>query len=70
MGVTDMTRNQVIEMARAFHDARCRAWHRFWMNGGVEPDDHDWGFHHGWFSMAGHNIGAHEYAPGPTYNVD
>jgi hypothetical protein len=65
-----MTRSEAIEIAKDQHNKRCRAWHYFWMHGGKEPNDLDFGFHHGWTDIAGHSIGAHEYAPGPTYNYD
>ncbi len=65
-----MTRTQAIETAAARHDDRCRAFWNFWTNGGTEPQDEDFGFHHGWFQISGFSIGSHEYAPGPTYNVD
>jgi hypothetical protein len=65
-----MTREFAINLAIAQHKDRCKAWHKYWMNGGQEPRDENWGFHHGWFQIADYSIGAHEYAPGPTYNVD
>jgi hypothetical protein len=65
-----LDRAAAVEIAKSRHADRCRAWWHFWTHGGREPNDLDFGFHHGWFDIAGHSIGAHEYAPGPTYNVD
>jgi hypothetical protein len=65
-----MDRQQAIEIAVARHNERCRAWWLFWTQGGIEPNDLDYGFHHGWFDLEGHGIGPHEYAPGPTYDAE
>lgn len=65
-----MTRQQAIEVAKTKFAARCAALWKFWTEGGREPNDTDFDFHHGWFSVGEYQIGAHEYAPGPTYSVD
>ncbi len=65
-----MTREQAIEIAKARHNDRCRAYWQFWTHGGQEPNDLTFGFRHGWIDIEGHAIGSHDYAPGPTYNVD
>lgn len=63
-----MTFEQATEIATARHNERTAAFWQFWTVGGQEPKDEDFGFHHGWFSIDGFSIGAHDYAPGPTYN--
>jgi len=65
-----MNRSDAIKIATDNHNARCRAWWNFWTHGGKEPNDMDFGFRHGWTDIGGFSIGAHDYAPGPTYNVD
>jgi hypothetical protein len=62
---------QAVAMAKAYFKAVCRAEMDYWMDRSkIEPKREDYGFKHGWFQWNGHSIGAHEYAPGPTYNVD
>jgi hypothetical protein len=65
-----MTHAERVEIAKARHADRCKAFWGFWTNGGQEPNDADFGFHHGWYQIDGENIGSHDYAPGPTYNID
>jgi hypothetical protein len=65
-----MTHDQAVAIATERFNARCRALMSFWLNGGTEPNDSDYGYDHGWIRVGEHGIGAHDYAPGPTYNRD
>jgi hypothetical protein len=66
-----MSREEAIEVAKRRHRARCAALRSAWMiDPRLEPRDEDYGYRHGWFNIYGHSIGAHEYAPGPTYDGD
>ncbi len=63
-----MTHSKAVQIAIELHNARCNAFWSFWLNGGIEPKDEDFAFKHGWYEIEGHRIGAHDYAPGPTYS--
>lgn len=65
-----MTHEHAVAFAIAFFEARNRAFWKFWTGNGPEPRDEDYGYCQGWFQVGEHRIGAHEYAPGPTYSVD
>jgi hypothetical protein len=63
-----MTKIEAIAIAKIRHQEICK----YWSQGG---DDYNvqserWGYKHGWFQVGQFNIGSHDYAPGPTYNID